>query len=101
MPVAVQPKSIDDVLFFEATHSYSRKEMTLTETTLGAVVNAAGAYVKVDGSEDPVGVVVGKKSILDTYAIVIKKGLAFPKGMTAPNQEKMIEKLYKLGIKTI
>ncbi|WP_163836966.1 hypothetical protein [Spartinivicinus ruber] len=64
-------------------------------------MNAQGAFVKVDGSEDPIGVVVGPRTILDTYAIVIKKGLAFPKGMSAANQEKMIEKLYKQGIKTI
>ncbi|HBB9946532.1 TPA: head decoration protein [Vibrio parahaemolyticus] len=99
MAVAVEPKNLRDVLFFEGPNGISRTAMTLTATELGSVVNASGALVKADGAEDPAGVVVSKSEVIDYHAIVCSTGLVFPTSMSKANKEAMIAKLQEKGVK--
>ena len=102
MPVQIEPKHLRDVLFYEAVNGYSRSTLAMKEFELGAVINAAGEMIKLEGSEGEkkaVGVAVNKSTVIDLHAIVLRSGLVFPEGSKTEQKNTAIKDLRALGIK--
>ncbi|TDF41900.1 head decoration protein [Alteromonadaceae bacterium M269] len=99
MPVLEEGKNLNDVLLYEGPNAISRSNIALNETELGTVVNSAGNKVKVDGTETPAGIVVGKDMVVDYHCIVSKKNLVWPATMSQQNIDTTLSKLSTMGIK--
>ena len=100
--VAIQPKTLGDLLIYEAPKGYSRSDKVLQVNQLGAVVNEKGNMISLSGAaadKKPVGVACASNKIWDRQCIVRKSGLIFPDDATPEQKKTAIDELEKLGIR--
>ena len=119
MPVIQEALNLGDLLKYEASHLYSRDQVTVLAgevLPLGAVVGRVSASGKVkaldpiatDGSEIAVGVLIAPQDalagdqtdglIIARHAIVADHAVTWPAGMTPLQKATALHQLNALGI---